>query len=188
MGNLEKQSKRQTRRNNIQKIILASVAMAGFITVGLIAPNVLGAMGKLGLLPKRRQKEFINTSRKRLIARDLLRYEGKYLRLTPLGERELRRLQLAEFKIKKPRRWDKKWRVLIFDIPEHRRGTREKVRHTLTAIGFIRLQDSVWIYPYDCENLITLLKADFKIGKDLLYMIVDSLEYDASVRSRFGLS
>lgn len=54
-------------------------------------------------------------------------------------------------------------------------------------IGFIRLQDSVWIYPYDCEDLLTLLKADLKVGKDLLYMIVDSLEGDAKIRLFFGL-
>ena len=54
-------------------------------------------------------------------------------------------------------------------------------------IGFMRLQDSVWIYPYDCEDLLTLLKADFKVGRDMLYMVVDQLEYDVSLKVRFGL-
>ena len=53
-------------------------------------------------------------------------------------------------------------------------------------IGFMRLQDSVWIYPYDCEDLIALFKADSKIGKDILYMIVEALEYDEPVKSYFG--
>ena len=64
---------------------------------------------------------------------------------------------------------------------------RAKIRDTLQSIGFSRLQDSVWIYPYDCEALITLFKADLRIGKDMLYMIVDELEYDAPIRKRFGL-
>jgi len=54
-------------------------------------------------------------------------------------------------------------------------------------IGFVHLQDSVWTYPYDCEDLIVLLKADFKIGKDILYMIVDELEGDWRLRKEFGL-
>ena len=54
-------------------------------------------------------------------------------------------------------------------------------------IGFVRLQDSVWVYPYDCEDLIVLLKADFKIGKDVLYMIVDEMEGDTHLRKEFGL-
>jgi CRISPR-associated endonuclease Cas2 len=77
--------------------------------------------------------------------------------------------------------------MLIFDISEKRRGTRDKVRNTLISIGFIHLQDSVWVYPYDCEDLITLLKADFMIGKDLLYVIADKIENDIELHKKFGL-
>ncbi len=188
MGKLETQSKRLSRRRELQKMILGAVAVAGLIGVALVAPNVIGAMGKLGMLPTKRQRETVSRSRDRLIERGLLHYDGKFLRLTPQGERELRRLETADFKLKKPRRWDGKWRVLIFDIREERKTLREKVRRTLSTIGFVRLQDSVWIYPYDCEDLITFLKADFKIGKDILYMIVESLEYDKNLRSLFGLT
>src|SRR3989344_5001447 len=187
MGKLEKKSYKRSRRKNLQKIILGSVAAAGVLSVGLVAPNVLGALAKLGLLPSKRQREFITVSRNRMIAKGLLKYEGKFLCLTSKGKTKLRQLELMDYQIKKPRRWDGKWRALIFDIPEKRKPLREKVRTTLIAIGFARLQDSVWIYPYDCEDLISLLKADFKIGRDLLYMVVESLEYDQPIRSRFGL-
>ena len=167
--------------------MLASVAVAGGISVALVAPGVLGAMGKLGLIPSARQLEIIKRSRSRLVARGLLVYQGNMLRLTAKGEQVLRRLELHDFKLRKPKRWDRKWRILIFDIPEHRKGLRQKIRYTLKAIGFVRLQDSVWAYPYDCEDLVTLLKADFKVGKDLLYLIVDSLEYDKPLKEYFGL-
>ncbi len=187
MGQLEKESRKRTRRTNIQKLVLASVAVAGGIGVALIAPGVLGAMSKLGLVPSARQMEIIKKSRSRLIARGLLVYRGTMVHLTPKGEQVLRRLELSDFRLHRPKRWDRKWRVLIFDIPERRKGLRHKIRRTLKVIGFVRLQDSVWAYPYDCEDLITLLKADFKIGKDLLYLIVDSLEYDRSLKEHFGL-
>ena len=77
--------------------------------------------------------------------------------------------------------------MLVFDIPEYRRSLREKIRLTLLNIGFVRLQDSVWIYPYDCEDLVNLLKVDFQVGKDLLYLIVDSIENDRNFRKSFGL-
>ena len=51
----------------------------------------------------------------------------------------------------------------------------------------MRMQDSVWIFPYDCEDLITLLKADFKVGYDLLYMVVDKLEGDHIFKDYFKL-
>lgn len=50
-----------------------------------------------------------------------------------------------------------------------------------------RLQDSVWIYPYDCEDLVALMKADLRIGADVLYMIVERLERDKYLRRHFGL-
>ena len=50
-----------------------------------------------------------------------------------------------------------------------------------------RLQDSVWVYPYDCEDIIGLLKTDIGVGKDLLYMIADEIENDRHLRENFGL-
>ncbi len=172
---------------DLQRIILQTVATTGIIAVGLLAPNALGAMMKLGIIPRQRQTEFIVTSRNRLIKRGLLKYEGGKLRLTPAGKAQLRRLRLLDYKLKKPKNWDKKWRVLIFDIPERRKSTRNRVRVTLARLGFERLQDSVWVYPYDCEDVLTLLKADFKVGKDMLFMVVDSIEYDSRLREHFSL-
>ena len=187
MGRLEEESKKKAHRANLQKIILGTVAAAGMLSIAAVAPNALGAMVKLGLVPAKRQKEFISTSRNRLLKQGLLTYEGKFLRLTPRGERRLRQLQIDEYIPEKPATWDGKWRVLIFDIPERKKGMRDRIRHTLLQIGFKRLQDSVWIFPYDCEDILLLLKADLRIGKDLLYMIVDSLEYDAPLRSHFNI-
>ena len=188
MGKLEEQFSRRKKRADLQKIVLSTVAAAGVIGVALLAPNVLGALEHVGLLPTRRQTDSIRAARMRLVQKGLLSWEGNKLRMTEKGEKRLRSLQLRNYQVPKPKRWDGRWRVLIFDISESRKSLRDKVRLTLTAVGFIRLQDSVWIYPYPCEDLITLLKADFKIGKDLLYMIVDTLEYDGPIRSRFGLN
>lgn len=187
MGTQEAVNRKRSQRAHIQKLILGTVATIGVVGVALVAPGVLGAMHKLGLLPSSRQLEIIKRSRIRLVKRGLLRYEGSNLRLTQKGELVLRRFELQDFKFKKPKRWDRKWRVLIFDIPERRKGLRQKIRYTLTAIGFVRLQDSVWVYPYDCEDLITLLKSDLKVGKDVLYLIVDSLENDTALKIRFDL-
>jgi len=188
MGKREEESRVRTRRANLKKLVLQTVAIAGVLGVAVVAPNVLSAMVKLGIVPLKRQREFVNASRARLVRQGLLVYEGRNIKLTSAGERALRALQLEEYALKKPRRWDGKWRVLIFDIPEYRKGLRDKIRRTLEMIGFVRLQDSVWVYPYDCEDLITLLKADFRVGKDVLYLIVDSIENDKYLRAEFNLT
>lgn len=87
----------------------------------------------------------------------------------------------------KKRRWNGRWRVVIFDVPERRRQTRDRLRDIMKEVGFVRLQDSVWVFPYDCEDFITLLKAELKIGVAILYMVVEQIENDKYLREHFGL-
>lgn len=187
MGRLEDKTKITTKRKKIRDIILGTVAVAGVLSIGLVAPNVLGAMVELGIIPKKRQKDLIKRSRQRLVDNGFLEYKNGYLRLTQKGEILARRVGGGNFKLRKLKKWDKKWRVLIFDIKEEKRNLREKIRRTLVSLGFLKLQDSVWIYPYPCEDVVNLLKTDFKTGRELLYMIVEQLEYDKPVREYFGL-
>lgn len=187
MGNLENNFGQRKRKGDIQKAILGTVSAVGLLGVALVAPGTIKYLKYLGFDPKERQKEIIKRSRDRLVKRGLLVYEGNFLRLTPKGEMELQLLEMQDWKKTRPKKWDGRWRVLIFDIAEKRKLLREKVRNTLLSVGFMRLQDSVWIYPYDCEDFINLLKADFKIGKDLLYLIVDSIESDKHFRKEFNL-
>ena len=46
-----------------------------------------------------------------------------------------------------------KWRVIIFDIPEKEK-MRLQISYLFKQSGLYRLQDSVWVYPYDCEDII----------------------------------
>ncbi len=187
MVNLEKESSKRRSRNNMQKAILASVKIAGLLSFAVVAPNSIKYLKSFGVIPGKRQKEIMARSRDRLIQNGLLKYKNGFIRLTEKGQKRLDSLEIKSWKFDKPKKWDSRWRMLIFDIPEKRRSLRAKIRLTLLGVGFSRLQDSVWIYPYDCEDFITLLKADFRVGKDLLYIIVDSIENDKNLRKLFGL-
>ena len=187
MGILEKTSRKSRRNENIKKAILSTVKIAGLLTVAAVAPNSLQYLKSLGITPRKRQEEIMFASKDRLIKNGLLKYENGFLELTKKGEIELELLEIKDWKVDKPKKWDGRWRMLIFDIPETKRPLRDKVRRTLFSIGFSRLQDSVWVYPYPCEDLVNLLKVDFKVGKDLLYLIVDSIENDKYLRRSFGL-
>ncbi len=187
MGVLEQSVKKELRRSKVNKAVITTVATAGVIAAALVAPNVVGAMVRLGLINSAQKRQTVQNSFTKLVARGYIRIDGGKARLTEKGEKFAALIGEGKLKPKKPKKWDHKWRVLIFDIPEHRKKTRDQVRRTLVTIGFKRLQDSVWVYPYDCEDLLVLLKADLRIGKDLLYMIVDRIEYDAPLRIHFGL-
>jgi DNA-binding transcriptional regulator PaaX len=175
------------RRTKINRAVIGVIAVAGILAVGLIAPNVLGVVGKMVLRNRAQREQTVQKSLTKLIKRGYVRLEGGHARLTRKGEILAASMGEGTTLIKQPKKWDGKWRVLIFDIPERRRRTRTQVRTTLMNLGFKRLQDSVWVYPYDCEELITLFKVDMKIGKDLLYMVVDKLELDGHLKTHFGV-
>ena len=184
---MESEIRHRTRNTKIQKVVLKTVAAAGFLSVALLAPNALRMLKIFDKSVGQRKRRSILASRERLIEYGLLEYHGNSLHLTKKGADKLFDIERREYKLPRPERWDKKWRVLIFDIPENKKMLREKIRATLVSIGFKHLQDSVWIYPYDCEDLILLLKADFQVGKELLYLIVEKIEHEESIKEFFGL-
>ncbi|MEK9154312.1 MAG: hypothetical protein AAB798_02465 [Patescibacteria group bacterium] len=191
MGKLETSAKFERRRGYLQKAILASIGVAGILLVAMAAPNALQLLGKFGT-GKRRFGDETRSALSRLARRGLITFEergGKrYARITGSGRRALAlEEQKAAVKAKRGGRWDKHYRMVIFDIPERRRGTRASLRNTMRESGFLCIQGSVWIYPYDCEDLIALLKADLHIGKDVLYTIVEKIENDLWIKKHFGL-
>lgn len=194
MGILEKEAKSQRKKAYIQKIILASLATAGIMSLAVLAPNAMQVLHMLdgGKRRKKNPKYVVDTTIGRLLDQKLIHFEksekGTFVRLTEKGRGKLRELTRGDVVVKKPKRWDKRWRLVIFDIKEHRKYTRDKLRDTLIRLGFLRLQNSVWVFPYDCEDLIVLLKADFEIGKDVLYIIADKVENDVYLKDYFGLA
>ena len=195
MGVMERDAKREQRHKQIwgtfQLTLLTTVAVGVVVLIAATAPN---AAQLLKYFPGYKKGAKFNYQAKsalgRLAAKGLIMFEEKngkrYACITEKGKRMLQ-MQTEKVAIAEKRKWDRRWRVIIFDIPERRKGVRDRLRHFMEGCGFVRLQDSVWIYPYDCEDLIAFAKADFRIGADVLYMIVERLERDKYLREHFGL-
>ena len=49
-------------------------------------------------------------------------------------------------------KWDKKWRLVIFDVPEKRRAARDLLRSKLKQWEFIKFQKSVWGTKKNCTK------------------------------------
>jgi len=90
--------------------------------------------------------------------------------LTKKGEKRLLEAKRLEFKLKKPKVWDKKWRMVMFDIPESNRTGRDPIRKQLYKFGFLRIQRSVFIIPYSCQDLIDSLRDYFRLADGELYI------------------
>ena len=189
MGIVEKEAKRKRVKGYIQNAIFATVATAGILLVAMAAPNTLQLLGKVPGMRRSRFNAQARTALGRLAQKGWIVFErrdGKHLaRSTEPGKRPVA-FEAQETGLYPRRRWDKRWRIVMFDVPERRRAVRDKLRMTMKSFGFVRLQDSAWVYPYDCEDLIALLKAELKIGFSALYLVVEHIENDKYLREEFG--
>ena len=88
-------------------------------------------------------------------------------RLTGAGKKELFRLYpVLEIDQEK---WDGFWRVIIFDIPESKRSSRDSLRKEILKQGFGRLQNSTYISPYEfSKSFMNFLQVKGLVGSVLL--------------------
>lgn len=181
-------------RSKVKEAILATLVLGGIITLAVVAPNAVQLL-KYVVKDDRQKRNHLAYMRrvanslidKGMITKIKNNHGQTLLRITRQGRQELKRYLTQELQIKKPRRWDRKYRLIIFDIKEYRRKTRDELRKWLEHLGFRRLQNSVWVYPYECREVMVLLKSQFKIGKDVLYITADEIENDHWLRTEFNL-
>lgn len=191
MGKLETEARRKRRKGYIQSALLAAIGISGLIVIGAAAPNTLRFIE--GLVPNKHKFSYrVRGAAARLAKKGDIRFVErggkKYLEITEQGKQRLAFEQgLAAVRRRAVGRWDGRWRMVVFDIPETRRRTRLQLRTTLRSIGFVQLQASVWVYPYDCEEVVMLLKAELKTGAKVLYAIVEKIEFDQRLRQYFKL-
>lgn len=78
--------------------------------------------------------------------------------------------------------WDKKWRIVIFDIPEKERVTRDSLRFKIISLGFGKLQESVYISPLNVlGDLKEFLKLKKIYGKVVVFEAVEVFEQNSKV-------
>jgi len=191
VGNVEKDLQKRLRLGAVERAILSTASVAGLLAIAVVAPNLLKL---LKFVPSNKTAFAYRTQStlKRLADKGLIVFiekDGKkFARLTTAGEDAIRlEEKIVSMKTHRPKKWDGKWRMVIFDIPEQRRKVRGRLREIMQEVGFVRLQDSVWIFPYDSEDLVTLLKAELRLGSDVIYAIMDSFLDERSIRTHFKL-
>lgn len=108
-----------------------------------------------------------------------------FFHLTPKGKLQiLKYLHLERLKIKK---WDGRWRVAIFDLPETIKKWREYLRGELKNLGFYALQESVYITPYPVTGELDELLKEWNLRKYFRYLTVSEIDNENELKIVFGL-
>ncbi len=107
--------------------------------------------------------------------------------LSKEGEKEVLTYQLEKMKIPKSEKWDRKWRIAIFDIPEYLKKTRDILRIRLKQIGMIELQKSVFVHPYPCDKEIEYLTEFYEVRPHIRFILAESVDNELHLKHKFNL-
>ncbi|MEK7117894.1 MAG: hypothetical protein AAB861_03935 [Patescibacteria group bacterium] len=108
--------------------------------------------------------------------------------LTDKGKKKALTFNIDNMEIKKPKVWDKKWRMVVFDIPEKKRAARDVLRETLKRLGFYEFQKSVLVHPYPCQDEIDYIIEYFDIRPWVRIVTAVSLDNELHLRKIFNLA
>lgn len=107
--------------------------------------------------------------------------------LTDRGKKKYLQYNPDAIKIPKPFRWDRLWRLVIFDIPEEKKKERGALVARLKGLGFYPLQKSVFIHPYKCKNEIDFVIELFNLRRYVRLFTIKETDIESDLRDRFNL-
>lgn len=190
------------KREHKELLKKVGIGASKAILIGLYVGAVAGSYGGAALLVKSISELFEGKAVKNLnqeqIDRAVRYLKGKKLieiqreynkevfKLTKLGRRRVKKL-MKSFGIEKPKKWDGKWRIVVFDIPEIKKDERDMFRLQLKGLGFAHVQKSLFVHPYECQDQIYYLTGNLYIQPYVRYIVAEDITGEKDLRRRFDL-
>ena len=179
------------------KFVLMFLALGGVAFGGAVVPGMMKALKEFGLNDKETgfDDKKINNALRQLRRQKLVEIlkddDGKVsVRLTNGGKERVREFSIDTVFIKKPKKWDRKWRILMFDIPTEPRiynQAREALRIKIKELGFFQMQKSAWVFPYECEDEILFIAEAFEVEKYIEIITAEKMLHENVLKRKFGL-
>ena len=183
------------RGRSLTKEILFMVAVGSILLSSFFLPNAPQILKPLikwrknwNKVDRRRIQEAIKRLNKKRLINFIEKGDKVYLEITEEGNKLLKSFDYDELKLPNPKRWDKKWRLVTFDIPDKKKRERNAFSEKLKDLGFYPLQEIVFIYPYDCRDEIDFICEFLSISRHVNYCLVESLDKrEGDLRNIFNL-
>lgn len=180
------------------EVLLIAGIFAGVMTLAVVAPNVVGAIGKL-IKQKKIKPYYFHCDQKQLnktlaylknrhLIEVVYKKDGASVKLTPQGKRRYRIHLIENMVIKKIKKWDGWWHIVIFDIPERFKIAREAIRQKLQNLGFYQIQKSVFVIPYPCEKEINFIRHLFGLENQIRLIKASYFQGEEEVKKYIRLS
>ena len=176
------------------KFLLAFLTLGSLLVVGAALPSLISATKKISKSKKYSKTQFENAFRNlkhRKLIEIVQEGDEKFkVQLTNKGQKRVKEFSFEFLEIKKPDKWDGKWRILVFDIPSKPRiynQARNALRAKIKDLGFYQMQKSVWVYPHECEDEILFIAELFQVQKHIEIITAEKLLHEEKIKRAFNL-
>lgn len=166
-------------KGEFAKEILKGLALGGLIIASFALPNLPQVFSFFGVKSSRERfkinRALRNLQRQKLI--DIYeKDDDMVMEITDKGKGKVLKYKFDEMRIKRPKKWDGYWRLIIFDIPEKHKRARSALASKLKDMEFYPLQKSVFICPFECRDEVNFIGEFFNVRKYIKYLIVKEIE------------
>mgnify|MGYP001564366787 CR=1 FL=1 len=164
-----------------------TVATLGYLAIGTLLVSAIAVPGlshafKLFGVKTRNERWRLYQRLKRLEADGLIVRSGKYYVPSAKGQRLLTRALLAQQK-RKPKRWDGRWHLVMFDLPAKHLRARTDLRNFLKELGFFHYQHSIYLHKFDMRATVEQFCELYGIREHVNFAIVLAYDNEQWVRS-----
>lgn len=161
------------------------IGAGALLLVSLALPNLPVALQPI--LKMRGNKGFSRLLQN-LRNKGVIELGGEKVKLTTKGMKLYQGIKLEQIIIKRPKEWDGLWRLISYDIPDAEKKKRDTFRQILIRLGFLKIQESLWVFPFECKKEIAIIAKDIGVPEHVIVMITDKLPNEDDWESRFILN
>lgn len=178
-------------KGELSKEILKGLALGGFIAACFVAPNFAQVAKLFGVKNSkdkwRIRRTLHNLTKEKLVKISYNKKGEEIIKITGDGEKRILKYKFDDIEIPSPKKWDKFWRLVIFDIPESSKQARDALTSKLKELGFYPMQKSVFIFPYECRNEIDFICEHFRVREYVNYFLIKEPENGEYLKKWFDL-
>ena len=177
-------------RGELAKEILKGLALGGFIVLCFAMPNlaqVVDLFKPRNSRDRYRVRQALRGLQKKEMIRMINRNGHEVVEITAQGKKRVLNYDFEEMRLNTKQKWDGRWRIVIFDIPEKRKRARDAVSFKIKDIGMYPIQKSVFVFPHKCKDEIDFVGEIFGVRKNIIYIEASHIDGAEKAKRHFRI-
>lgn len=183
---------RNERTSAIIDGLLETAVLLGTTSLAVISPNLIQQLDTptkkfFDAMDEHSRERELNRLMNYILREKLISEHYQHgIQLSSFAKRRLKKRQFQNLTIEKPTSWDRKWRIILFDIPEEKATKRSAFTGKIKSLGFQHLQQSVWLHPFPCKELIYYVAREYEVEKFVTYIETSDIDNEPYLIKRFS--